>query len=29
MKPVITKHSTNVGEATVSAMMAELARIRK
>lgn len=29
MKPVITKHSASVGEATVSAMMAELARIRK
>jgi tripartite ATP-independent transporter DctP family solute receptor len=29
MKPVITKHSANVGEATVNAMMAELARIRK
>ncbi len=29
MKPVIAKHSANVGEATVSAMMAELARIRK
>ncbi len=29
MKPVIAKHSATVGEATVSAMMAELARIRK
>jgi tripartite ATP-independent transporter DctP family solute receptor len=29
MKPVIAKHSASVGEATVSAMMAELARIRK
>jgi tripartite ATP-independent transporter DctP family solute receptor len=29
MKPVITKHSANVGEITVNAMMAELARIRK
>jgi tripartite ATP-independent transporter DctP family solute receptor len=29
MKPVIAKHSVTVGEATVSAMMAELARIRK
>lgn len=29
MKPVVTKHSANVGEATVNAMMAELARIRK
>ncbi len=29
MKPVIAKHSTTVGEATVSAMMAELARLRK
>jgi hypothetical protein len=29
MKPVIAKHSTTVGETTVSAMMAELARLRK
>lgn len=29
MKPVIAKHSASVGEATVNAMMAELARIRK
>ncbi|MBI2746524.1 MAG: TRAP transporter substrate-binding protein [Burkholderiales bacterium] len=29
MKPVIAKHSATVGEATVNAMMAELARIRK
>lgn len=29
MKPVIAKHSANVGEATVNAMMAELARLRK
>lgn len=29
MKPVIAKHSASVGDATVSAMMAELARIRK
>lgn len=29
MKPVIAKHSTNVGETTVNAMMAELARLRK
>jgi tripartite ATP-independent transporter DctP family solute receptor len=29
MKPVIAKHSATVGEATVSAMMAELARLRK
>ncbi|EGI75601.1 TRAP transporter substrate-binding protein [Hylemonella gracilis] len=29
MKPVIAKHSANVGEATVNAMMAELSRLRK
>lgn len=29
MKPVIAKHSANVGETTVNAMMAELARLRK
>jgi tripartite ATP-independent transporter DctP family solute receptor len=29
MKPVIAKHSANVGEATVNAMMAELAKARK
>lgn len=29
MKPVIAKHSANVGEATVGAMMAELSRLRK
>ncbi len=29
MKPVVAKHSATVGEATVNAMMAELARIRK
>ena len=29
MKPVIAKHSASVGEATVSAMMAELAKARK
>jgi tripartite ATP-independent transporter DctP family solute receptor len=29
MKPVITKYSTNVGEATVNEMMAELAKLRK
>ena len=29
MKPVIEKHSASVGEATVKAMMAELAKLRK
>ena len=29
MKPVITKYSANVGEATVNEMMAELAKLRK
>jgi TRAP-type transport system periplasmic protein len=29
MKPVVAKHSATVGEATVNAMMAELARLRK
>ncbi|HVE53478.1 MAG TPA: TRAP transporter substrate-binding protein [Ramlibacter sp.] len=29
MKPVIAKHSATVGEATVQAMMAELARLRR
>jgi TRAP-type transport system periplasmic protein len=29
MKPVIAKHSASVGEATVNAMMAELAKLRK
>lgn len=29
MKPVIAKHSANVGEATVNAMMGELAKLRK
>jgi TRAP-type transport system periplasmic protein len=29
MKPIIAKYSANVGEATVSEMMAELARLRK
>jgi TRAP-type transport system periplasmic protein len=29
MKPVIAKHSNSVGEATVSAMMAELEKLRK
>lgn len=29
MRPVIAKHSASVGEATVSAMMAELERLRK
>jgi TRAP-type transport system periplasmic protein len=29
MKPVIAKHSATVGEATVSAMMAELDKARK
>ena len=29
MKPVIAKHSASVGEATVKAMMAELAKLRK
>ena len=29
MKPVIAKHSASVGEATVQAMMTELAKLRK
>ena len=29
MKPVITKHSASVGEATVNSMMAELDKLRK
>ena len=29
MKPVIAKHSANVGDATVKAMMDELAKLRK
>jgi hypothetical protein len=29
MKPVITKYSASVGEATVNEMMAELAKLRK
>jgi 3-deoxy-D-manno-octulosonic-acid transferase len=29
MKPVIAKHAASVGESTVSAMMAELAKLRK
>jgi hypothetical protein len=29
MKPVITKFSANVGEATVNEMLAELAKLRR
>ena len=29
MKPVIAKHTANVGEATVNAVMTELERLRK
>ena len=29
MKPVIAKHSASVGDATVKAMMAELAKLRR
>jgi TRAP-type transport system periplasmic protein len=29
MKPVIDKHAASVGEPTVKAMMAELAKLRK